>query len=201
MLGSAETLRVDLVHVLGAGRARREPGVLGDDLDPADRRSVPGSMGQRGDHRLAREHGRVQVSRGQGCQDLLLRGGGRRIHPAVCGCAVPVGECRVVLTGVLPGHSRDLGGEQAGDQTVLVGGPDPAVAAQERRARALLPAESEGGVDQPVHEPLETDRNLDDLTSEPGGDPVNHARTDQGLADRGSAGPAVAMREQIGDRG
>src|SRR5664279_3572242 len=36
MLGSPERLGVDLVDILGAGRPRGEPGVLGGDLQPAD---------------------------------------------------------------------------------------------------------------------------------------------------------------------
>ena len=33
---AAETFRVDLVDILGAGRARREPAAVGDDLDAAE---------------------------------------------------------------------------------------------------------------------------------------------------------------------
>ncbi len=157
-------------------------------------------MGQRCGHRLARERRGAKVRRGQGLQDVLLRGGGRRVHPAVRGGAELAGERLVVLAGVLPGDSGDLRGEQAGDQAVLVGGPDPTVTAQERRAGAFLAAESEGTVDQSVHEPLETDRNLDEMSGQPGGDPVDHAGADEGLADRGRGGPAAAMGEQVGDR-
>ena len=40
VIGTAEALGVDLVDVLGPRRAGREPAVLGDDLDAADRRAV-----------------------------------------------------------------------------------------------------------------------------------------------------------------
>ena len=39
---AVEALRVDLVDVLGPGRPRGEPAVLGDDLQAADRRAVAG---------------------------------------------------------------------------------------------------------------------------------------------------------------
>ena len=46
VLGAAEGLGVDLVDVLGARRPGGEPGVLGDDLQPADRRVVARRLGQ-----------------------------------------------------------------------------------------------------------------------------------------------------------
>ncbi len=42
VIDALEALGVDLVDVLGAGRARGEPAVLGHDLQPADRRPVAG---------------------------------------------------------------------------------------------------------------------------------------------------------------
>src|SRR2546430_8898339 len=51
---AAKTLRVDLVDVFGAGRARGKPSALGNDLDAAERLTVSGSGGERGPHPRAR---------------------------------------------------------------------------------------------------------------------------------------------------
>src|SRR5690606_12419854 len=64
---AAEALRVDLVDVLGAGRARREPAVLGDDLETADRAA-------RGRLRQAREDGLAgEAARRDGVRRELLQ--------------------------------------------------------------------------------------------------------------------------------
>ena len=60
-----------------------------------------------------------------------------------------------------------------------------AVAAQERRAGALLAAEADRAVEQAGHEPLEADRHLEQRPAQVGGDPVDHRRGHQRLADRG----------------
>src|SRR5690606_20421476 len=67
---------------------------------------------------------------------LLTRGGG--IDAGVP--ALPVSlDLRLVVLGRGPARGRqDLGGEQREQDAVLVGGPDAAVAAQERRTRRLL---------------------------------------------------------------
>src|SRR5512143_6140 len=53
--GGHERLGIDLVDVLRARRARGEPGVLGLDLEPADRGSVSRRRGERRRYRTARE--------------------------------------------------------------------------------------------------------------------------------------------------
>ena len=50
-----EALGIDLVFVLGAGRASREPAARGHYLQAADRRPVAGGAGQLGRDRLARQ--------------------------------------------------------------------------------------------------------------------------------------------------
>ena len=64
-------------------------------------------------------------------------------------------ELAIRLAGIAPGARRDLRRQQRRDDAVLVGGPHAAVLAQERRARALLAAETERPVEQAVDEPLE----------------------------------------------
>ena len=75
-----------------------------------------------------------------------------------------------------------------------------AVAAQERRARRLLAAERHRPVEQAGHEPLEPDRHLDEAPAERLGDPVDHARADERLADAGVRRPVVAVRVEVLDR-
>src|SRR5258707_566190 len=78
VLGAVERLRVNLVLVLGAGRARGEPCVLGGDLQPAERCTVaPGPSEHRRDGLAADLLGLDQV-RSQRRQPLFLFRGGRR---------------------------------------------------------------------------------------------------------------------------
>ncbi len=105
-----------------------------------------------------------------------------------------------MLTGVLAGDGGDLSRQQAQRRAVLVGRPHPAVAPQEGCASALLAAEPHGSVLQAGHEPLESDGHLDQLPTELGGHPVDHAAAHQSLADPGSVAPAAAGGEQVPDR-
>src|SRR5260221_10744547 len=50
---AAETLRIDLVDILGARRPRREPAVVGHNLDAAEGLAVAGRRRERGANRLA----------------------------------------------------------------------------------------------------------------------------------------------------
>ncbi len=65
-----------------------------------------------------------------------------------------------------------------------------AVAAQEGGARAFLAAEAERAVEQPVDEPFEADRNLDEPAAERCRHAIDHAAADDGLPDRRVFGPA-----------
>ena len=74
-------------------------------------------------------------------------------------------EQRIVLQIDLPDR-QVVGGAPVGvhllcGDAVLVGGPDRAVAAQERGARALFAAEAERAVEQAGGEPLEADGHLE----------------------------------------
>ena len=104
-----------------------------------------------------------------------------------------------MFAGVALGHGQDFRGEQVQDRAVLVGGPDRAVTPQKRRARAFLAAKAKRAVEQPVHEPLEADRDFHQAATQVGGDAVDHGTGDERLADRGLGAPAGAVAEQIGD--
>src|SRR5215470_9036076 len=109
---AAEGFGVELVHVLGAGRAGGEPSGLGDHLEAADRRAVAGGRGQRRDDLLTRELGGGYLFGRQPRQRGLLLSGGRGVNASVGGCSVPVGEATVKLRRRLPGNRDDLRGEQ-----------------------------------------------------------------------------------------
>ncbi len=76
-------------------------------------------------------------------------------------------------------HGGHLGGEQAGDEAVLVGGPDVAVAAEEGGAGGLFADEAEGAVDEAVDEPLEADGDFEHGAVEAFGDAIDDGGGDE----------------------
>ena len=194
-----EALGVDLVDVLGARRAGREPAVLGDHLDPAEGGAVGRGRGQHVGDRLAGQLRGLHVAGGQPLEHRLLLGGGRGVDPPVGGVAEAGGELAVLGARVGAAAGGHLGGQQAADDAVLVGGPDGPVAAQERGPGALLAAEAERAVQQPVHEPLEPDRDLVQPPAQVGRHPVDHRAGDHRLADPDPLAPVAPAAEQVGD--
>src|SRR6185312_1134977 len=95
------------------------------------------------------------------------------------------GELAVALAGVAARTRRHLGGQQAGDEAVLVGGPHGAVLATEGGTRALLSAKTERAGEQAVDVPLEADRHFVHRAAEAFRDAVDHLTAHRGLADRG----------------
>ena len=97
VLGALERLGVDLVDVLGAGRPRGEPGVLGGDLEAADRAPLPGAavscpvIGSPASLVAVTSSGRERGQLG------LLLAGGRRVDPGVGRVAVLGDQVGVVL--------------------------------------------------------------------------------------------------------
>src|SRR5262245_28260195 len=63
MIGVAKTLGVQLVDRFGSGWARREPSLRGDNLQPADRRAVAGSIRENRPDRIAAQFRRRNVFR------------------------------------------------------------------------------------------------------------------------------------------
>ena len=86
MLAAEERFGIELVDVFGARRACREPGILGRDLEPADRGTIARRVRELRCDRLTRElAGRDRL----GCEARergLLRGGGWGIHSFIDGC-------------------------------------------------------------------------------------------------------------------
>src|SRR5688500_2124143 len=200
VVGALEALRVKLVDVLGARGSGGEPTVLGHHLESADGRAIARRRRETRRDGLPRELRRAHALRCEprqhalllwrrGCVDALVRGGSEAL-----------GEGGVELARVAPRHGGDLGGEEAEDEPILVGAPRAPVAAQERRARALFPAEAERAVDQTVDEPLEPDRHLDEPSAEHRRDAVDHAAAHDGLAHASLRRPARAPLEEVLDR-
>ena len=85
--------------------------------------------------------------------------------------------------GVLAGAGGHLGGEQAGDEAVLVGGPDLSVLAKESGAGGLFADKAEGAIDKAVYEPLEANRHLQHGPVEAFGNAIDDGGGDERLAD------------------
>ena len=200
MLCALEGFGVDLVHVLGSRRPRREPRVLGGDLETPDWCAVSGRLGHDGGDRLAGEFGRAHLRRRQLGQHRLLlprRGG---VDARIGALAVPLGQFPIPLRRRLPGHRKDFRREQRQDDAVLVGRPRTAVEHQERCPGALLTTERDTAVEQTVDEPLEANRHLQEPAADACDHSVDQRRRDQRLADGRALRPAGPVREQIVDR-
>ncbi len=101
---------------------------------------------------------------------------------------------------ILAGHRQNFGRQQCQNETILVGGPDGAIFAQEGGARALFTTKAELAAVEAIHEPLEADRHLFQSAANLTGHPIDHGRGDQRLADGSISSPAGAVGKQILDR-
>ena len=174
------------------GRAANQP-LAAIDLDAADRaRRCPArltstcAIGSPASSLAPSASGDSAASR---CFCSALAGASTR---SLNGRPSAVGELVVGSAGIAAGARGDLAGEQRRDDAVLVGRPDAAVAAQERGAGALLAAEAERAVEQPVDEPLEADRHFVEPAAEALRDAIDERGADDRLADRRVAPPTAA---------
>ena len=85
MIRSPETLRINLVDVLGPRRTRREPSVLGRHFQPANGSAVARRAGQDRLDLFTRQFGDLDLSRREFRQQFLLLGSGRRLDPLIGG--------------------------------------------------------------------------------------------------------------------
>src|ERR1700689_2752336 len=92
-------------------------------------------------------------------------------------------EGEIVLGGILAGLREDLGREQVEQDAILVGRPYSAIEPEKRCAGAFFSAEAEGAIEQPGDEPLEAHRNFGEPPAKGAGDAIDHAATDERLAD------------------
>src|SRR5262249_39071814 len=156
-----EALGVDLVHRLSAGGTSGEPAMLGDHLDTPNGRTVAG--GGREDHLdlLTDQGRRLYLLRRQALEHRLLLRRDGRIEALVKWLAELPCQLTIMLTRLASRPGGDLRRQQVGHEPVLIRGPNRAVAAQKGRPRALLAAEPERPIDEPINEPFEAHRHLD----------------------------------------
>lgn len=169
-----EAFGVDFVDVFGAGGAGGEPAVFGAHFEAADGRAVGGRVGELGDDGFASERFSFHLIGRKGGQLGFFFAGGRGVDAIIDRVAELGDELLVVLARILAGDGQNFAGQQAKDDTVLVGGPNRAVLAQERCPGGFFAAETVGAIDEPVDEPFEADRNLLQRTAEIGGNAVDH---------------------------
>src|SRR5204863_7382985 len=79
----AKTFGVDLIDVFGARGPRREPAVVGNHLDAAERLAVAGGGAEGGADRFAGEFGDAELVGRQRLQQVPLPGVGRRVDPLI----------------------------------------------------------------------------------------------------------------------
>src|SRR5882672_10423241 len=142
MFAVPETFGVDLVNVFRAGRTRREPAGFGDDFDATNGFVIARSPREHGLDGLAREFLDIELNGVKSLHGLLLLWRRRRIDALIEGVSQFLSQLAVKFARIAPHAGGDFGGKQSGDDSVLVGRPHRAIAAQERRARALFAAES-----------------------------------------------------------
>src|SRR5208337_5461581 len=112
---------------------------------------------------------------------LLLRSR-RRLDAVVSRLAELAREIAVDFAGIAAHARCDLRRQQGRHDAVLVRRPGAPIDPQEGRARTLFPAEAERTVEQAIHEPLEADRHLVELTAELRRDAIDHLAADHRLA-------------------
>src|SRR4029453_17865335 len=142
-----EAFCVDLVDVLCARWAGREPAVVGHDFQAVDRSVVARSSGQLGDDGLTSQARLLDGLRRQDLQARFLLGRRGRVDTLVKGHAELACELLVVFARILARAGRDLGCQQIHDRAVFVGRPYSAVVPQEAGAGTLLTTEAARSVE------------------------------------------------------
>ena len=94
-------------------------------------------------YRFAGEFGHAELIRREVFQHRFLRRGRRSVNPLVERNPQFARQIIEDFAGIPTDTRGDLSGEQSRNDAVLVRRPDRTVAPEERRARALLPAEAE----------------------------------------------------------
>ena len=194
-----ERLGVDLVDVLGAGRAGGEPAVLGDHLEAADRRAVAGRGVSVAVIGSPASSVAVTCSGESFASTAFCSRVAGRVDPGVRGLAEPRGQVGVVLARACARCVAMI--SEASRQSRMPSLSVVQVLPSRRRndAPALSsPPKPTAAVEQARHEPLEADRHLEQRPAQVGGDPVDHRGGDQRLADRGARAQSARVPEQVG---
>ena len=192
---AAEAFRVDLVDILGPGRPRGEPARFGRDLQAADRRAVAGRRGEDRADRLAGERGGTHRVRGQPAQHRLLGGRRARVDP-------PVGRRhrsgRSARSYAAPGSRPVRAVSSAVRRHAMIPSLSVVHTVPSRRrndAPALSsPPKPTVPSTQPVDEPLEPHRHLEQAPPEVGGDAIDHRARRRASCRRRPPGPRRGRR-------
>src|SRR6185503_20663751 len=106
------------------------------------------------------------------------------------------------LSGIAVHTCGDLRRQQGRNNSILIGGPNSAVETQERRTRALFSTKTQRAVEQAIHEPLEADWNLVELTAEFCCNAIDHLTAHHGLTHGRCVTPFGSVLEKVvdGDR-
>src|SRR6202047_1755156 len=124
---TAETLGIDLVNILRAGRPRGKPSVLGNHLDSPERKTFPWSGGKLRAYWLAGKFHHADLIGRERLQQIFLFGCRGRVDPLVEGHAQLARELIVCFAWVPLGLCGDFGGKQTENYPVLVCRPDRSV--------------------------------------------------------------------------
>src|SRR5438046_149052 len=124
MILTAETLGIDLVNILRAGRPRSKPSVLRNHLDSTERKAVAPGGSELRSYQLAGKSRHANLIRRQRLQQLLLFRGRGRVDPLVEGRAQLAREANVDFAWVPPGLRGGFRGKQTKNYPILVCGPD-----------------------------------------------------------------------------
>src|SRR5260370_639212 len=119
MIRAAEALGVDLVDVLRSRRARREPAVLGRDLQAAERLAVARRVRELGDDGLAGKLAGADLGRRDALELVLLLRRRWAVDARIHRVAELGGQPTIELAQVAAADGADLGGEQRQEDAVL----------------------------------------------------------------------------------
>src|ERR1700758_3188096 len=142
----SEALSINLVDVFRSRWPDREPSVCRYHLDPANRRVITWRSSHLCDDLIAGQLRRSH-SRGIELSELKFRlGSDRRVYSRVAGGSELGAKHAQMLARVLSCDRGDLRRKQSKDQSVLIGCPGTAVAAQKACPCALLATKAEARI-------------------------------------------------------
>src|SRR5580693_5878057 len=140
MIHTLETLRVDLVDVLGARGTCREPSAGGDHLDASNRCIIAWRPIEHLRNRFTSQFGYLYLLRRELRQPLLLRGGRRRLDAVRRRRTEIAGQIAIQLGGIAAASCSHFRRKQCRYDAILVGRPYGAVDAAKGSSCAFFAA-------------------------------------------------------------
>ena len=154
-------------------------------------------MGKDGLDLLARQIGDLDAVFGHLLEHRLLLTGCVCVGPIIQRVTKFLREFLVNFARVFVHGGSDFRRQQRSDDAVLVRAPHGTVATQEGRAGALLTRKAEMPLQKTIDKVLEAYGNFVKRSVEPGGNPIDHAAADRGLAHRNIFAPLGTMSEEV----